>query len=81
MGYIPYVDEISALLAMARAGKAQGSLEYIMMLSAVSIVIVIALAMVTQLKGTAVHAYMNSSNQSVSARIANELVGLTNSIT
>ena len=50
MNYIPYTNELRAFVALARAAKAQGSLEYIMMLSAVSIVIVIALAMVTQLK-------------------------------
>lgn len=80
MRYIPYTNEASALLALARAKRAQGSLEYIMMLSAVSIVIVIALAMVTQLKGTALHAFMNSSNQSVSARLASELADLANGI-
>ena len=80
MKNIPYINEVMALFAIARAKKAQGSLEYIMMLSAVSIVIVIALAMVSQLKGTAVHAFANSSNQSVSARLANELANLTNGI-
>ena len=80
MRYIPYIDEVRALLATARASKAQGSLEYIMMLSAVSVVIVIALAMVTQLKGTAVHAFMNGSNQSVAAKLSSELANLTNSV-
>ncbi|MDE1810646.1 MAG: hypothetical protein KGH66_01215 [Candidatus Micrarchaeota archaeon] len=77
---IPYMDEITALLALARAKRAQGSLEYIMMLSAVSIVIVIALAMVTQLKGTAVHAFMGSSNQSVASQLSSQLGNLTSGI-
>lgn len=80
MAYIPYVDEVRALLALAGAKRSQGSLEYIMMLSAVSVVIVIALAMVTQLKGTAVHAFTNGTNQSVSARLSSELANLTNSM-
>jgi hypothetical protein len=80
MTYIPYVDDVKALLAVAGAKRAQGSLEYIMMLSAVSVVIVIALAMVTQLKTTAVHAFSNGTNQSVSAKLSSELGNLTNSI-
>ena len=79
MSYIPYMNETLALLALARSKKAQGSLEYIMMLSAVSIVIVIALAMVTQLKGTAVGAFGSGSN-SVSMKLANEIANLTNSV-
>ena len=73
---IPYTAEIKALL-LCRA-KGQGSLEYIMMLSAVGIIIVIALAMIMQLKGTALHAFVNSSNQSVSSQLAHELQNLTN---
>jgi len=81
MNYIPYTNEMGAFMALARAAKAQGSLEYIMMLSAVSIVIVIALAMVTQLKGTAVHAFSgNSVNQSISTKLASELTNLTNTM-
>ncbi|MDE1857124.1 MAG: hypothetical protein KGH98_03515 [Candidatus Micrarchaeota archaeon] len=77
MELIPYQDEIFALLAVARSKRAQGSLEYIMMLSAVSIVIVIALAMLSQLKGTAVHAFFNGSGQSVSTQLANQMANLT----
>ena len=81
MEYMPYTNEMRAFMALARAAKAQGSLEYIMMLSAVSIVIVIALAMVTQLKGTAVHAFSgNGVNQSVSAKLGDELANLTNTM-
>jgi hypothetical protein len=74
---IPYKDETAALLALARSMRGQGSLEYIMMLSAVSIVIVIALAMVTQLKGTAMHAFANGTNQSVVAQLSKELNNLS----
>ncbi len=76
---MPYLTEFSALLALARARRGQGSLEYIMMLSAVSIVIVIALAMVTQLKGTAVHAF-GSGNASIANQLSRELVDLANSM-
>ncbi len=75
-----YISEIKALLTMARVSKGQGSLEYIMVLSAVGIIIVIALAMVTQLKGTAMHAFFgSSSNQSVATQLANELSNLSSS--
>ncbi len=75
---IPYIDEIRALLLIGRA-RGQGSIEYILMLSAVSIIIVVALAMIMQLKGTALHAFANSSNQSISAELGKELTNLTNS--
>jgi hypothetical protein len=58
---------------------AQGSIEYIMILSAVSIIIVVALAMMLQLKGTALHMFMNSSNQSVISELTRELGNLTGS--
>jgi len=57
--------------------KGQSSIEYIMMLSAVSIIIVIALAMMTQLKGTALHTFYNSSNSSLAAQLNNELQNLS----
>jgi len=66
------------LLLSAGSRKGQGSLEYIMMLSAVSIIIVIALAMMMQLKGTAMHSF-GSGNQSIDSQLANELVNLSNS--
>ncbi|MGC8651958.1 MAG: hypothetical protein ACP5UH_01760 [Candidatus Micrarchaeia archaeon] len=72
-----YKDQFETLLALLKAKKAQGSLEYIMMLSAVSIIIVIALAMITQLKGTALHAFFGNSSQSVSSQIANQLSNMT----
>ncbi len=71
------INVIRAFLAVARAKRAQSSLEYIMMLSAVSIIIVIALAMIMQLKGAAVHTFFNSTNQSIGAELTNELANLT----
>lgn len=76
---MPYLTEISAMLALGRAARGQGSLEYIMMLSAVSVVIVIALAMVTQLKGVAVHAFTNGTNQSIVTQMSRQLSNLANS--
>jgi hypothetical protein len=75
---IPYINEVRALLLIGRA-KGQGSIEYILMLSAVSIIIVVALAMIIQLKGTALHAFSSGSNQSISTELGKELTNLTNS--
>jgi flagellar biosynthesis/type III secretory pathway M-ring protein FliF/YscJ len=72
-----YKSQMEAISALLKAKKAQSSLEYIMMLSAVSIIIVIALAMITQLKGTALHAFFGNSSQSVSSQIANQLSNMT----
>ena len=68
-----------ALLLPIKSKKGQGSLEYIMMLSAVSIIIVIALAMIVQLKGTALHSF-GGGNQSVGSQLANELANLSGSV-
>ncbi len=76
---IPYIDA-RVLFLLLRAKRGQGSMEYIMMLSAVSIIIVVALAMILQLKGVALHAFLNSSNQSVTNSISSELVNMTKSI-
>ena len=65
--------------ALSARHMAQGSIEYIMILSAVSIIIVVALAMMLQLKGTALHMFMNSSNQSVISELTRELGNLTSS--
>lgn len=75
---IPYMTEMGALLLIAKSRKGQGSLEYIMMLSAVGIVVVVALAMVMQLKGTALHAF-TSNGTSISSQLGSELHNLTNS--
>lgn len=74
-------EEAKALFAIARSKKAQGSLEYIMMVAAASVVIVIALAMVVKLKGTvATHIPVNGVNMSVSNAISHELGTLTENI-
>ena len=65
------------ILSKSGSRKGQGSLEYIMMISAVSIIIVIALAMMTQLKGTAIHAFYNSSGGSIANSLSQELTNLT----
>ena len=67
-----------ALFALAESKKAQSSLEYIMMVSAASIVIVLALAMVIKLKGAVVSSVsVNGTNMSVSQAISKELGSLT----
>ena len=70
---------INVRRALRKRHMAQGSIEYIMILSAVSIIIVVALAMMLQLKGTALHMFMNSSNQSVISELTRELGNLTGS--
>jgi len=58
--------------------KAQGSLEYIMMLAAASIVIAIALAMVVSLRGSVVSSIVvNGTNMSIAQAIAHELTALS----
>ncbi len=67
-----------AFFALAESKKAQSSLEYIMMVSAASIVIVLALAMVIKLKGAVVsNVFVNGTNMSVSQAIGKELGSLT----
>ncbi|MCL5680118.1 MAG: hypothetical protein M1465_02140 [Candidatus Marsarchaeota archaeon] len=66
-----------AMLALARSKRGQSSIEYLMMLSAVSIVIIIALAMITQLKGAAVHSFFNGTNGSVISTIKTEISNIT----
>ena len=71
--------EMRALLMLLRRRKGQGSLEYIMMLSAASIVILIALAMIVKLKESVVTTVsVNGTNSSVSQAISNQLSGLSN---
>lgn len=70
--------EMRALMMLLRRRKGQGSLEYIMMLSAASIVILIALAMIAKLKGSVVTTVsVNGTNSSVSQAISNQLSGLS----
>ncbi len=79
-GLIP--PEGMALYAIARSRKAQGSLEYIMMIAAASIVIVIALAMVVKLKGAVGGGVVvNGTNMSVNQAISSELGSLSRNIT
>jgi len=69
---------VLAMFALARSKKAQGSLEYIMMVAAASVVIVIALAMVVKLKGAVVsNVTVSGSSMGVSQAIAKELGSLT----
>ncbi len=71
-----------ALFALARNKKAQSSLEYIMMVAAASVVIVIALAMVVKLKGVATsNITVNGTSESVASAIGKELGSLTSNIT
>ncbi|MDE1874205.1 MAG: hypothetical protein KGI04_03755 [Candidatus Micrarchaeota archaeon] len=66
------------LFALARSKKAQGSLEYIMMVAAASIVIVLALAMVVKLRGAVVsNVTVNGTSEGIAAAIGNELGSLT----
>jgi type IV secretory pathway component VirB8 len=69
--------EVRALLAIAKSRRAQSSLEYIMMIAAASVVIVLALAMVVKLKGAVVHNLsVNGTSMSISQAISNELGSL-----
>lgn len=72
------IEWIRSLLSSEKYVRGQGSIEYIMMLSAVSIIIVIALAMVMEMKGVATHAFFNSSNQSIASELSKDLSNLSN---
>ncbi len=73
--------EATAFLVVARTKRAQGSLEYIMMIAAASIVIVVALAMVIKLKGSVSgNVIINGNSMGVSQAIATEMTNLSNSI-
>lgn len=75
---IETIECMKTLFYSKKYTKGQGSIEYIMMLSAVSIIIVIALAMVIQMKGVATHAFFNSTNQSITSELAKDLSNLSN---
>jgi uncharacterized membrane protein YgaE (UPF0421/DUF939 family) len=78
---LPFMAEISAILCIAESKKGQGSLEYIMMLAAASIVIVIALAMIVKLKGVAVTSIAsNGTNVSVAQEISSQLSSLSKNV-
>jgi hypothetical protein len=76
---ISEIYELYKILPFLKKGKkGQGSVEYIMVLSAVSIIIVIAFAMIMQLKGVALHSFEgNSINQSITSKLTTELTNLT----
>lgn len=75
-GLIP--AEARAYFAVAKSMKAQGSLEYIMMVAAASVVIVIALAMVVKLKGSVGgNVTINGTSTSVTGAISKELGDLS----
>lgn len=62
------------LLKVANSRKAQGSLEYIMMVAAASIIIVLALVMVVKLKSSIpVNVSVNGTSTSISNAITQQL--------
>jgi hypothetical protein len=67
---------IHRIVSRVRIGKAQGSLEYIMMLSAVSIIVVIAIALMMQLKGVALHPFAGGAGNLTSV-LSNEIANLS----
>lgn len=74
--------EAKAFFAVAKSMKAQGSLEYIMMIAAASLIIVIALAMIVKLKGAVGGSVsVNGVNMSVTGAISKELATLSQNIT
>lgn len=73
--------EARAFLMLASRKKGQGSLEYIMMLSAASIVILIALAMIVKLKGaTTGNVIVNGTNMSIGQAISSQISSLSKSV-
>ena len=70
--------EAACLAMMAKSSKGQGSLEYIMMLSAASIVILIALAMIVKMKSAVAGTVsINGTNMSISQAISKQLSALS----
>ena len=70
--------EAISLARIAKARKGQGSLEYIMMLAAASIVIVLALAMIVKLKGAVIsNVTVNGNSMSISQAIASQLTSIS----
>ncbi len=73
--------EVRAMLLLARSRKGQGSLEYIMMIAAASIVIVMALVMMVKLRGAVpATVSVNGTNDSVTGAIAQQLGKLSSNI-
>ncbi|MCL5419936.1 MAG: class III signal peptide-containing protein [Candidatus Marsarchaeota archaeon] len=78
-GVLP--PEVRAVLLLARSRKGQGSLEYIMMIAAASIVIVMALVMMVKLRGAVpATVSVNGTNDSVTGAIAQQLGKLSSNI-
>ncbi len=76
---VVFFQDILALAAIRplTGKRLQGSIEYIMILSAVTIIVVIALSMMTQLKGVILHSFYNTSNQSGAQLLSKELKNLS----
>lgn len=75
---MPMLAEAIILGRLARSMKGQGSLEYIMMLAAASIVVVIALAMIVKLKGSVSSSVVvNGTNMSVEQAISRQISALS----
>lgn len=78
-GFVPI--QARAALLSARSAKGQGSLEYIMMIAAASIVIVMALVMVVKLRGSVpTDVAINGTNTSISGAIAGQLGKLSSNV-
>ncbi len=70
-----------ALLLSARSKKGQGSLEYIMMIAAASIVIVLALVMVVKLRGSIPsNVVVDGTNTSITSAISTEIGKLSGNV-
>ncbi len=67
------------LHSLIRYRKAQGSLEYIMMLSAVSIVVVIGIAIMMQLKGVALQPFSGGAGN-LTSTLSNEIANLSSMV-
>ncbi len=79
VGFVPI--EARAALTVARSAKGQGSLEYIMMIAAASIVIVLALVMMVKLKSSVpASVTVNGSSVGITNAIAQELGSLSGNI-
>jgi hypothetical protein len=70
--------EVKTLPLMVRASRAQGSLEYVMMIATASIVIVMALVMIVKLKTTIPNnVLINGTNYSITSAISQQLSRLS----
>jgi hypothetical protein len=78
---MPLLAEASAIGSVAKSMKGQGSLEYIMMLAAASIVVVIALAMIVKIKGSVSSSVVvNGANMSTAQAISQQLSSLSSNV-